>query len=214
MTILVDIIILAVIALCVIIGYIKGLTGVLLTIISFVLSIIIATVLVVPVSNIVINNTQIDETITETVKNMIMGEDDTEQTEETMPTTITEYISEKVESVADEARETVAETTANEVAVGIIRTATWIVLFLVAKILLILLKFVTSIIAKLPVIKQFDKAGGVVYGLVKGLIIVYIALAIISFVSPLMSGKVASLIDESFLGSAMYNNNILLKVIF
>ena len=214
MTIIVDLIILAIIAICVIMGYVKGLTGVLIKIISFILSIIIAFILFIPISNLVINKTQIDETLTESIKGIIVGNSGSQEVEENMPATITEYIREQADSVANTAKESVADTTARGVSVTIVRAAVWIALFIVARILLILLKFVTSLIAKLPVIKQCDKLGGVVYGLLEGLVIVYVLLAIISLVSPMMNGTLASMIDNSLLGSAMYNNNILLKIIF
>lgn len=214
MTIIVDLVILAIIIICVIMGYIKGLTGVLIKIISFILSIIIAFILFIPVSNLVINKTQIDETIAQSVRGVILGNSDSQKVEENMPSTITEYIQGQAENVADSAKESVADATAVGVSETIVKVAVWIILFIVARILLILLKFVTSLIAKLPVIKQCDKIGGVVYGLLEGLVIVYILLAIISLVSPMMNGTLANMIDNSYLGSAMYNNNILLKIIF
>lgn len=214
MTIIVDLVILAIIIICVIMGYIKGLTGVLIKIISFILSIIIAFILFIPASNLVINKTQIDETIAQSVRGVILGNSDSQKVEENMPSTITEYIQGQAENVADSAKESVADATAVGVSETIVKAAVWIILFIVARILLILLKFVTSLIAKLPVIKQCDKIGGVVYGLLEGLVIVYILLAIISLVSPMMNGTLANMIDNSYLGSAMYNNNILLKIIF
>lgn len=214
MTIIVDLVILAIIIICVIMGYVKGLTGVLIKIISFILSIIIAFILFIPVSNLVINKTQIDETIAQSVRGVILGNSDSQKVEENMPSTITEYIQGQAENVADSAKESVADATAVGVSETIVKAAVWIILFIVARILLILLKFVTSLIAKLPVIKQCDKIGGVVYGLLEGLVIVYILLAIISLVSPMMNGTLANMIDNSYLGSAMYNNNILLKIIF
>lgn len=213
MTIIVDLVVLAIIVLCVIVGYIRGLTGALIKILSFVLSIVIAFVLFIPISNLIINNTTIDESIAQSIREMIIANNATEESDN-MPTTITDYIGEQVENVTDSAREAVADTTAREVSITIVKAATWIILFIVARILLILLKFITSLIARLPVIKQFDKLGGVIYGLLEGLIIVYVVLAIISLISPLMNGTLAELIDNSYLGSMMYNNNLLLKIIF
>ena len=46
------------------------------------------------------------------------------------------------------------------------------------------------------------------------LIIIYVLLAIISFISPMMSGSLATAIEDSYIGSMMYNNNLLLKIIF
>jgi uncharacterized membrane protein required for colicin V production len=214
MTIIVDLIIIAIIVLCVIMGYIKGLTGAIIKILSFVLSIVIAFILFIPISNLVIDKTQIDESITESVREMIIGNNDQSEVKETMPSTITEYIGDKVESAGNSAKEAVADTTAREVAITIVKAATWIILFIVARILLILLRFITALIAKLPVIKQCDKLGGIIYGLLEGLVIVYVILAIISLVSPMMNGTIANLIDNSYLGSMMYNNNLLLKIIF
>ena len=55
MAIIVDLVILGIMALCIIIGYVRGLTGSLIKILSFVLSIIIAFVLFIPVSNLIIS---------------------------------------------------------------------------------------------------------------------------------------------------------------
>ena len=71
-----------------------------------------------------------------------------------------------------------------------------------------------SRIAKLPVIKQFDKLGGVIYGVLEGIIIIYLVLAIISFISPMIGENIIAAIDESMVGSMLYNNNLLLKIIF
>ena len=69
MSVIIDLIIVAVIAICIIIGYVRGLTGCLIKILSFVLSLVIAFILFVPVSNFVIENTQIDENLEKHTKN-------------------------------------------------------------------------------------------------------------------------------------------------
>ena len=212
MSIIVDIAILAIIVLCIIIGYVRGLTGSLIKIVSFVLSLIIAFVLFVPVSNVIINNTEIDENLEASIRNMIIQEEQNE--DENMPEAITDYIGQKIDQAADDAKEAIVDSTARDVALTIVKAGTWIALFIIARILLIFLRFITSLIAKLPVIKQFDKLGGIIYGLIEGLIIVYFLLALISFISPMLNGTLANAIDESFVGSMMYNNNLLLKIIF
>ena len=212
MSIIVDIAILAIIVLCIIIGYVRGLTGSLIKILSFVLSLIIAFVLFIPVSNLIINNTEIDENLESSIRNMIIQDEQNE--DENMPEAITDYIGQKIDQAADDAKEAIVDSTARDVALTIVKAGTWIALFIIARILLIFLRFITSLIAKLPVIKQFDKLGGIIYGLIEGLIIVYFLLALISFISPMLNGTLANAIDESFVGSMMYNNNLLLKIIF
>lgn len=212
MSIIVDLVILGIIVLCVVIGYVRGLTGALIKILSFVLSIIIAFILFIPVSSLIINNTKIDENLEQSIKEMII--DNNESKDEKMPEAITDYIGQKVEQATDSAKETIVENTARDVSLTIVKASTWIALFIIARILLILLKYITALIAKLPVIKQCDKLGGIVYGLLEGLIIVYVLLAIISFASPMMGEGILDSIDNSYVGSMMYNNNLLLKIIF
>lgn len=213
MSIIVDLVVIGIMLLCIIIGYVRGLTGSLIKILSFVLSIIIAFVLFIPISNFIINNTKIDDNLEQSMREIIIKEDEGTNEKE-MPETITEYINSKVEQAADSAKETIVDNTAREVSVTIVKAGTWIVLFIVARILLILLKFITSLIAKLPVIKQFDKLGGIIYGILEGLIIVYVLFAIISFASPVINTSLPNTIDDSYVGSMMYNNNLLLKIIF
>lgn len=211
MTIIVDLAILAIIILCVIIGYIRGLTGSLIKILSFVLSIIIAFILFIPVSNLIINNTNIDDNLEQAIRNMIVQENEEEKN---IPDTIQNYIEEKVNEASDMAKEAVADSVSREIAITIVKAGTWISLFIIARILFIFLKLITSLIAKLPVIKQFDKLGGIIYGLLEGIIIVYIILAIVSFVSPMINPDVSSTINHSTIGGFLYNNNLLLKIIF
>lgn len=212
MTIVVDLVILAIMALCIIIGYVRGLTGSLIKILSFVLSIIIAFILFIPVSNLIIDKTSIDENLEQSIREAIIQEDKTEEGK--MPETITNYIGEKVEEASDSAKEAIVDSTARDVAVTIVKAGTWIGLFIVARILLIFLKFVTGLITKLPVIKQFDKLGGIIYGILEGIIIIYVILAIISFIAPMIGGNIIDAIDNSMVGSILYNNNLLLKIIF
>ena len=127
---------------------------------------------------------------------------------------MTDYINSKVEEVANNAKENIADIAAKDVAQTIVKAGTWIALFIAARIVLILLKFITSLIAKLPVIKQFDKLGGIIYGALEGLIIVYFALAVISFITPVTKGNLQQDINKSYIGGLMYQNNLLLKIIF
>ena len=220
--IIVDLIILAVLLICIGLGYKRGLTGCLLKIISFVLAIVIACILFKPVANIIINNTQIDDDLEKSIKNIIVKtKEEIENNVETindnttMPTVVEKYINETIENTSDDIREKVADATARKVAITIINAGTWIILFIIAKILLVVLKIISNWITKLPIIKQFDKLGGIIYGLAEALIIIYFAMAIISFISPMIPDSAIILsIKKSFLGSFMYNSNLLLKIIF
>ncbi len=212
MSVIIDLIIVAVIAICIIIGYVRGLTGCLIKILSFVLSLVIAFILFVPVSNFVIENTQIDENLEKSIREMIIS--DNKSSEEEMPTAMSDYINKRAEEIVDNAKEEVVNATARDISQTIVKAGTWIALFIVVRIALIFLKLITSLISKLPVIKQCDKLGGIIYGVLEGLLITYFALAVISFITPITNKNLSENINKSYLGSQMYNHNLLLKIIF
>ena len=213
MGIIVDLIIVGILVLCIFLGYKRGLTGSLLKIVTFLLALIIAFILFKPVSNFIINNTKLDENLESSIKSMFLEVEEND-TSSNMPTAMTDYINKVIEDAADDAKTAVVETAARDVAISIINLGVVIVVYIIARIILIFVKGIASLITKLPVIKQFDKLGGIIYGILEGLIIVYVLLAIISFVSPMVNGSLSNAIEESFLGSIMYNNNLLLKIIF
>lgn len=218
MSIIIDLVIIAIIALCVLMGYHKGLTGSLLKIVSFVLALIIAFILFKPVSHFIIDKTDWDENLEQAIRQSILKDEektDSETQKENMPEVITDYINNAVEKAGDEAKTAIVDSTARDVSIMIINIAVAIVLFIVSKIILLLVKGLANLLTKLPVIKQFDKLGGIIFGILQSLVIIYIALAIIPFASPMMSetGIIEGL-QKSHIGSTMYNNNLLLKIIF
>ena len=214
MGIIVDLIIVGILVLCMFLGYKRGLTGSLLKIVTFILALIIAFILFKPVSNFIINNTKLDENLESSIKSMFLEVEEND-TSSNMPTAMTDYINKVIEDAADDAKTAVVETAARDVAISIINLGVVIVVYIIARIILIFVKGIASLITKLPVIKQFDKLGGIIFGLLKALVIIYVILAIISFVSPVITDSgVIDAINQSFIGKGMYNNNILLEIVF
>ena len=81
--------------------------------------------------------------------------------------------------------------------------------------MLIIVGLFANQITKLPVIRQADKIGGVVYGAVEGMVIVYMVLGIISLASVIWSDNILiTAITKSAIGEMLYNNNIILKIVF
>ena len=214
MGIIVDLIIVGILVLCVFLGYKRGLTSSLIKIVTFLLALIIAFILFKPVSNFIINNTKLDENLESSIKSMFLEVEEND-TSSNMPTAMTDYINKVIEDAADDAKTAVVETAARDVAISIINLGVVIVVYIIARIILIFVKGIASLITKLPVIKQFDKLGGIIFGLLKALVIIYVILAIISFVSPVITDSgVIDAINQSFIGKGMYNNNILLEIVF
>ena len=218
MSIIIDLIIVGILALCIILGYRKGLTGSLLKIVSFVLALVIAFVLFKPVSNFIIDKTNWDENLEQAIRDMVLEENNTtsdetdaneddkeEDKKQSMPNVMMEYINQTVENAGNDAKEAIVDSTARDVSVTIINAGVWIALFILSRVVLFFVKGLANLITKLPVIKQFDKLGGIIYGILEGVIVVYVILAIISFASPLLSTTgVIGGIQKSFIGSIMY----------
>ncbi len=205
MAIAVDLMVLSIVLLFVFLGYKRGLVKVAFKLCTFFIAIILAFMLYKPVAKIVIENTNIDETIETKITDKILpeGKTDTDEVDlsESLPTIILKNSENTVQSIAKSCSNTLIE------------TACLVLIFIITK---IVLKFVTALadlIAKLPILKQFNKLGGTIYGIIEGLFIVFLGFAVISLIAPMLDVSVLEAINSSTLGSICYNNNILLKII-
>lgn len=79
---------------------------------------------------------------------------------------------------------------------------------------MIFIKLFASIFEKIPIIKQFNKVGGTIYGILEGFIVIYAVLAIINLTAPIIENNQAvEQIQKSYISKTMYENNLLLKII-
>ncbi len=82
-------------------------------------------------------------------------------------------------------------------------------LFIIKIIALILDSFV-----KLPILKQVNQLSGIIFGAIKGFIIVYLIMTIVVFSTPIVSNTfVMDSIKASVIGNFFYNYNIFLFII-
>ena len=77
-----------------------------------------------------------------------------------------------------------------------------------------IITIIMDIVSKLPVIKQANRLGGIIYGTFKGLLIVYTILAVVYLISPLITLPIIETMDKSIVTRKMYNNNIILKILY
>ena len=214
MGIVLDIVLLAIFALSVFIGYKKGLIGVAFNLCAFLVSIILTWILFTPVSNMVIKNTTIDDNIKNVIieKGVIVIEDNDKENEDNQINKyIQEYVSKPIKNTANNA----IEETATIISEKVVAIGVAIGLFIVIRIALIFLKFIAEGIAELPFIKQCNKAGGILYGVLRGIFIVYIVLAILFFIMSINNaGVISETINSSIISKYLYTHNIILDLIF
>ena len=213
MGIILDIILVAIIALNVFICYKKGLVKLAVGLIAVLVSVILAVLLYKPVSNIIINNTELDEKIKSAITENFVNEEET--TEETEDNGFMKYIEKYVEDPVNKTKNELVIEASGVIATKLIDIIAMVSIFIVARLVLILLTFVTDMITSLPILKQFNELGGILYGLIKALLIIYVLLAIAFFiVYTTGSTGLADAIANSFITKFFYNNNLLLSILF
>ena len=197
MGILVDIILAALIALSIFLGYKKGLATLAIKLCAFIIAILITFILYRPIANLVINTTSIDESIEDSIYNKVtemIQKDDTN-----------ELTSDLIES----AKQGMLEQSARELAINVVYGGTIIILFIIVRIALIFVSALANLVAKLPIIKQANEVGGAIYGLLRAIVIIYAILLVINFVGELSPNNIATqTINETTLTKTMYENNI------
>ena len=242
---IVDLIIIGIIVLGAIIGRFRGLASALLNIFSFILAISLALYAPVEsalIKNTTIDD-KINETIYSKLEISISNdnkedsqnnEENNEQQEQKeqkeqkenqdnkgskekntkLPKILQKYIDDATKSVETSTNEALKKAS-EEITKKIMDVISFIIVFIGVRILLVVLKLITKIITKLPVIKQIDHIGGFICGLIESIMVIYLAFAIISVVSPTIKNEeMLKQIDNSFIGSRMYNNNIILRKIY
>lgn len=210
MGIILDLVLIAILILSIIFGYKRGLINVAFNMCVFIVALVITFILYNPITNLVINNTQIDETIKSAIiENDLLKTSNDNQKED--KDVFNKYIEKYVTDTANDAIDASARIVAEKI-VGIMVA---IILFIVVRILLILTRFIADGIASLPIIKQFNKLGGLLYGILSGLIIIYGILAILFFVISINNtGMVADAVNTSILSKFLSTHNIILNIIF
>lgn len=215
MSVLIDLVVIGIIAICIFLGYKKGLIGVLFTILSFLIALIIAFVLYKPISNAIIANTQIDETIQNAIMEKVLKNKTEENITPEQANNTSQIVIDYINSYTNEIKNTGTEIVAKNLAQTTIGIVVFILLLIISRIILYFFKAIFNIIAKIPIIKQVNKLGGIVYGVIKGLLIIYIILAITSLLAPMLSDlEIFKAVNNSFIAGYMYNNNLILKIIF
>ncbi len=216
MGIALDIVLLTILVISIVLGYRKGLISVAFNLCAFIVAIVLTWLLYTPVTNLVLEHTDFDENIQSAiVENGVIKVEKDEKEENEEEKSISNYINEYVTVPATEKTNEAIEQTAKIVAEKVVAIGVAIALFIVIRLALILLKFIAEAIGKLPIIKQFNKAGGFIYGAIRGLFVIYVILAIMFFVMSVNnSGNIANAINTSIVSKYLYSHNIILDIIF
>jgi colicin V production protein len=207
MGIVIDIILVLIVALSAFLGYKKGLVELGAKLFAGIIAIVITLIIYKPVGNIVIKNTSIDEKIENTIL-----EKTTNVIDENSKVSDNKYIQNASDNAASQVKEEILPEQARNIAVNVIYIATALILFIVTKIVLSIVISLANAVASLPILKQFNEIGGLLYGLVRGAIISFVLILVIGTVAKLNpNGSLSKNVESTYLLKEVYDNVVKIK---
>ena len=227
---IIDIIGIIIVLICAFIAFKKGFVKTFFGFISTFVAIILAFTLCNTGVMIIKQNTGIDEWIENTLtvslkieqKEEISGDSNEEPTvsdedNKNILENVFENLPENIQSMVgfEEYKENTKKTVVASATEVILKILSWIIIYVLVRLLLLVVCLICNGIMNIAFLKQINNLAGLILGVILGLFRVYIILAVISFlvaVVPLES--VVELIKSSMIISLMYENNILISLIF
>ncbi len=202
-------IVLAFIAFEGLIGYKKGFLQILLSMAAFVVALICSVVFLNPVSTFLKTNTSVYDSLEEGISDYVEEHElyDEEALEDTnLPSAIKKSVSKTIEEKKDNIEEAIADTLTKE----IFKATVTIMIFLVVYVAIKVIAIATGIFNEIPVIKHFNRGGGLGLGLVYALGLVWVMCILVSALSTTTFGKnIMEIINENLILSFIYNHNLL-----
>lgn len=207
MGIVIDIILVLIVALSAFLGYKKGLVELGAKLFAGIIAIVITLIIYKPVGNIVIKNTSIDEKIENTIL-----EKTTNVIDENSKISDNKYIQDASDNAVSQVKEEVIPEQARNIAVNVVYVATALILFIVSKIVLSIVISLANAVASLPILKQFNEIGGLLYGLVRGAIISFVLILVIGTIAKLNpNGSLSKNVESTYLLKEVYDNVVKIK---
>jgi uncharacterized membrane protein required for colicin V production len=204
--IILDVVIVAIIALTVYSCYKKGLVNLAVGLIAVVAAIVLSIMFYKPITNLVIEKTSLDETI-ENKLNETFGE-------QVKFMGIASYLETEADNIVNGTQNETEYVVASVMAEKTVSLIVFIAIFTIVRVVLFALTFVADAITSLPILKQIDDVGGIVYGLVKSLLIIYVVLAVVSVIVSLTANtSITEVISSSYVTKFFYDNNIILRIL-
>lgn len=148
-----------------------------------------------------------DETKDATISEKLMGMVDS------LPTSINDSLNASLN--LNEKKEQLVMNIATKVSDIVVNILAWVSLFVGIRIILLILMLIFDGLMQLPGLKEVNNVFGLILGAIMGIFRVYLILAIIYFISNVAQiDAVVDGIQDSMVVSHLYNNNILINLIF
>lgn len=193
-----DIILIAIVLLCIYFGYKHGFVRTLQNLSSFVLSIIIALLTY--------------GKIAELISNSVVGKFIREKIFDSISVSNTDFSSlpDFLQTPLESGVESIAETVSANMSIMVISIISIVLTIVVSKFLLGFLFKVLNVFAKMPLLKQCNRLLGIAFGALNGYFWVCIVLFVVTYLSNLPNMElVAEMLDSSNIALFLSDNNLL-----
>lgn len=115
----------------------------------------------------------------------------------------------------NEFKENMSSNITTSVADTAINILSWVILYIGIQIILNIVVAILDGVMSLPLLREINNIAGLAIGIVMGVFRIYIILAVIYFISTVANiYPIINAIGSSSMIASMYNNNLLLKIIF
>lgn len=186
MGIAIDIGIILIMIVSIFIGYKKGLIKVAISFIAIIVSLVVAIIVYKPLARQISNNTQIDEKIENIIYEKIKDTDFENLTEkERKENQVFAFTEKYINEAINQSKENVGQYVAESLSESILEILTFIMLLIILRILLLLLNIMAGMIGEIPIIKQFNKSGGIIYGIIEGFLLINVIFAVLYMINPI-----------------------------
>lgn len=207
-----DIVLILVILLAVFIGYKKGFVKVIIKLITFFLAIILAFLLKNSVAEFVGESLGFNNTISEAIENKL--EDFTSSEKEDINIPVLENTINEINKSAEHKKTEMIIKWSDKVTTFVINGISFIAIFAIVSLLMGIIGLILDTVVKLPVLNTLNGALGAGIEFILIMLWIMIALAILSFLSPLeMLSAVTDYINKSCITKWLYENNIIISII-
>ena len=238
-----DIIAIAFLIISALIAYHKGFVKTFFGFISVILAILLACCFSKPLAGYIKDSTEMDEWIVESVQSIASNQVEPEKeytilsgenisgeiiienevnsgTENSLNSSFIDFVETLPDTVGnivdlDDIKNQTILNISVKVSDVVINIFSWVIIYFAVRIIVAVVTVIFDGIMSIPILKSINNLAGLIIGFVVGIFRVYLTLAIIYFISNITSVTfLVDFIQTSSLVNAMYNNNLIINLIF
>lgn len=238
MGILIDLIAIAFLVVSALVAYYRGFIKTFFGFVSVILAILFACCFSKPLATHIKESSEMDEWIIESITEIGKQEDEefesgeeadekidevevqSGENEELPTNALIGFINDLPESVSEvldieESKNIALLNIASKISDVVINILSWLIIYFIVRVIVAVITVIFDGIMNIPVLKSINNLAGLVIGIFVGIFRIYLFLAVIYFISNITNVLIfVNIIQTSGIINAMYNNNLLINLIF